>query len=753
MKIQKWFKRNYKEILIDGFIGFFVLGLIVSGGIFIWISTLEIPDLSAFEQRRIQQSTKIYDRTGEVMLYDLHQDVRRTIVPFEEISYHMKNATVAIEDDQFYKHYGIDPLAIVRSMINNVRSGGGPFDGAGGSTITQQVIKNSLLEQEKRLTRKIKEAILAIKIERVLSKDEILNHYLNESPYGGTIYGVEEASQAFFAKSASDLTLPEAAYLAALPQAPTRLSPYGNNRESLDRRQKLVLERMLVNDFITKEEYEAAVAVEVEFQPQAVTGIRAPHFVMYIRELLVEKFGEEALSEKGYRVITSLDWELQQEAERIVAEKAEHNEKTFNASNAGMVAIDPKTGDILVMVGSRNYFDEEIDGNFNTALAPRQPGSSIKPIVYASAFSKGYTPDTKVYDVKTQFSSVCEPWDLSNENPCYSPNNYNNQFIGPISLRNALAQSLNIPAVKVLYLTGIRDAIKLAGDMGITTLNDPDRLGLTLVLGGGEVKLLEHTGAYAVFANEGVKAERRPILRIENAQGTVIEEVAVREERVLDRNVALTISDVLSDNNARAPLWGYNSAVHFADRDVAVKSGSTNNSRDAWIMGYAPNLAVGVWTGNNDNASMNGLSGLIATPMWRSFMDVALAKLDKESFGEAPATNPTIKPILRGEIVDANMLLQNIQAGTGSSTIDLASLTSGMHNILHYVNKSDPLGAYPTNPANDSQYNNWEYAVQQWVNATYVPLIPQVDAQIQENEDEDEDDRRSSRRNRDNDDN
>jgi len=751
MKIQKWFKRNYKEILIDGFIGLFVLGLIVCGGLFIWISTLEIPDLSAFEQRRIQQSTKIYDRTGEVLLYDLHQDVRRTIVPFEEISYHMKNATVAIEDDQFYKHYGIDPLAIVRSMINNVRSGGGPFDGAGGSTITQQVIKNSLLEQEKHLTRKIKEAILAIKIERVLSKEEILNHYLNESPYGGTIYGVEEASQAFFAKSASDLTLPEAAYLAALPQAPTRLSPYGNNRDSLDRRQKLVLERMLVNDFITKEEYEAAVAVEVEFQPQAVTGIRAPHFVMYIRELLVEKYGEEALSEKGYRIITSLDWELQQEAERIVAEKAEHNEKTFNASNAGMVAIDPKTGDVLVMVGSRNYFDEEIDGNFNTALAPRQPGSSIKPIVYASAFSKGYTPDTKVYDVKTQFSSVCEPWDLSNENPCYSPNNYNNQFVGPISLRNALAQSLNIPAVKVLYLTGIRDAIKLAGDMGITTLNDPDRLGLTLVLGGGEVKLLEHTGAYAVFANEGVKAERRPILRIEDAQGRVLEETAVREERVLDRNAALTISDILSDNNARAPLWGYNSAVYFADRDVAVKSGSTNNSRDAWIMGYAPNLAVGVWTGNNDNAPMNGLSGLIATPMWRAFMDVALAKLDKESFGEAPATDPTIKPILRGEIVDANMMLQNIQAGNGSSTIDLASLTSGMHNILHYVNKSDPLGAYPTNPANDSQYNNWEYAVQQWVNATYVPLIPQVD--IQEAEDDDEDNNRPSRRNRNSDDN
>jgi penicillin-binding protein 1C len=752
MKIQTWLKHHYKDLLIDAAVGFFVLGLLLAGALFIWISTLEIPDLSAFEQRRVQQSTKIYDRTGEVLLYDLHQDVRRTIVPFENISHHLKNATVAIEDDQFYNHYGIDPMAILRALVSNF-SKGDLLGGQGGSTITQQVVKNSLLEQEKRLTRKIKEWILAIKIERVLTKDEILSHYLNESPYGGTIYGAEEASQAFFAKSASDLTLPEAAYLAALPQAPTRLSPYGNNKTTLDARQKLVLERMLKNDFITKEEYETAVNTPVEFQPQAVTGIRAPHFVMYIRELLVDKYGEEALSEKGFRVITSLDWELQQEAERIVAEKAAHNEKTFNASNAGMVAMDPKTGDILVMVGSRNYFDDQIDGNFNTTLAPRQPGSSIKPVVYASAFSKGYTPDTKVFDLKTQFSTACEPWDLSNEAPCYSPNNYNGKFVGPISLRNAMAQSLNIPAVKVLYLTGIKDAIKLAGDMGISTLNDPDRLGLTLVLGGGEVKLLEHTGAYAVFANEGVKAERRPILRIENAQGETIEETPVHEERVLDREVALQISDILSDNNARAPLWGYNSAVNFTDRDVAIKSGSTNNSRDAWLMGYAPNFVLGVWTGNNDNAPMNGLSGLIATPMWRAFMDIALAKLDKESFGEPPATDPSLKPVLRGEIVDAGMLLQNIQSG--STTLDLMGVSSGIHNILHYVDKRNPTGPYPTNPQNDPQYNNWEWAVQKWKEQTYLPLIPKVEEDAEDDdEDNDDDNNRSNNRRslRDNDD-
>lgn len=752
-KIKKWLRRHVKDIFIDVTIGFFVIGLIAVGGVFIWVSTLEIPDLSAFEQRRIQQSTKIYDKTGEVLLYDLHQDVRRTIVPYEDISYHIKNATVAIEDDQFYKHYGIDPLAIFRAAFANFSSGD-ILGGQGGSTITQQVIKNSILEREKRLTRKIKEAILAIKIERVLTKDQILSHYLNESPYGGTIYGVEEASQAFFGKSASDITLPEAAYLAALPQAPTYLSPYGTHRDVLDSRQKLVLERMRIHGFIKQEEYDAAIAIPVEFQPQAVTGIRAPHFVMFIREQLVEKYGEEALSEKGFRVITTLDWELQQEAERILKEHAEDVETRFNADNSAMVAVDPQTGDVLTMVGSRDYFDEEIDGNFNAAIASRQPGSSIKPIVYASAFSKGYTPSTKVFDVKTQFSSVCEPWDLSNENPCYSPNNYNSKFVGPISLRNALAQSLNIPAVKVLYLTGIKDAIKLAGDMGITTINDPDRLGLTLVLGGGEVKLLEHTGAYGVFANEGVKADRRTILRIEDNNGTVVEETPVQERRVLDRDVALQISDVLSDNNARAPLWGYNSQINFTDRDVAAKSGSTNNSRDAWIMGYAPNLAVGIWVGNNGNGSMNGMSGLIATPQWREFMDIALALREKKSFAEAPAMDPNIKPILRGDIVDTAALIQNIQLG--STTLDIAGVTSGIHNILHFVDKRNPLGPYPTNPSSDSQYANWEYAVQNWKTQTYAsiipPTLPMGSASTTDEDEEEEEERPRNRRNSNNDD-
>lgn len=731
-KLKRFFAKHGFELLIDIGIAVFVIGLIAVGGVFIWVSTLNIPDLSSFEERRILQSTKIYDRTGEILLYDLHQDVKRTIVPFEEISRHIKNATVAIEDDQFYNHPGIDIKAIARAALSNLTAGD-LLGGQGGSTITQQVIKNSVLEQEKKLTRKIKEAILSLRLEQVLTKDEILSHYLNESPYGGTIYGVEEASQAFFGKSASDITLTEAAYLAALPQAPTYLSPYGNNRDALESRKNLVLKRMQINGFITEEEYNEASATTIEFQPQAVTGIRAPHFVMFIREQLAARFGEETLAERGFRVITTLDWELQKAGEEILAEKVATNATKYNANNAGLVAIDPQTGDILTMVGSRNYFDEEIDGNFNVTLAPRQPGSSIKPIVYASAFKDGYTPETIVYDVRTQFSTSCDPWEYTSATPCYSPNNYNNQFKGPITFRNALAQSLNIPAVKALYLTGIDDAIKLSADLGITTLNDPKRLGLTLVLGGGEVKLLEHVGAYGTFANEGMRAKQRSILRIEDNRGEVVLENEVEETRVLDREVALQISDVLSDNVARAPLWGNFSLVNFGDRDIAIKSGSTNNLRDAWLMGYAPNLAVGVWVGNNDNAPMGGgLSGLIATPMWRAYMDVALEKVDDQDFPEPAALDSGLKPILRGENFDTSLFVsQLLQNASSTENIDLEAITAGIHSILYFVNKHDPRGPYPNNPSADSQYELWEYGVQKWKEEEYGALFKTPDLDIE----------------------
>ncbi len=720
---KNWFKKNYKNLAIDGLIVTFVASILIISGVLIWVSTLEIPDLSSFEDRRVLQTTKIYDRTGEILLYDLHQDIKRTIVPYSQISRHIKNATIAIEDERFYSHPGVDIRGIMRAAIQNLTEGD-LLGGQGGSTITQQVIKNSILQKDKKLARKVKEAILAIKLERVLTKDEILAIYLNESPYGGTIYGVEEASQSFFGKKAADVTIAEAAYLAALPQAPTYLSPHGNNREALDSRKNIVLEKMFAGGFITEEEKNEAMETEVEFLSANVTGIRAPHFVMYIREQLVEKYGEEALAERGLRVITTLDYELQQEAEAIVAKHAETNITRFNANNAGLVATDPKTGDVLVMVGSRDYFSEDIDGNYNIALANRQPGSSIKPFAYATAFSKGYLPQTIVFDVRTQFSPACDAWSTSSESPCYSPNNYNNKFVGPISLRNALAQSLNIPAVKVLYLAGMNNVLKLAADMGLTTLNDPERYGLTMVLGGGEVKLLDMTHAYGVFANEGLRANPRNILRIEDPRGEIVYESEVETKQVLDRNVALMISDVLSDNVARTPLWGANSLVNFPDRDVASKTGSTNNYYDAWMMGYAPNLAVGVWVGNNIPASMNGLSGLIVTPMWREFMDFALEKRDKEYFAQPDIELAGKKPIIRGEYIDASIIQQQLNDNNDDANdLSIQDITGNIHNILHFVDKNDPNGSYPSNPAQDQQYYNWEYSVQQWKQATYGALL------------------------------
>ncbi len=715
--LQRWWKKiSLKELIVDALIVVFATTVIGVAGGLVWVSTLEIPDLSSFEERRVLQSTKLYDRTGEILLYDLHQDVKRTVIPFTDISRHIKNATIAIEDDRFYSHFGIEPTAILRAVITNLTEGE-LLSGQGGSTITQQVIKNSVLEREKTVTRKVKEWILAIKLERVMSKDDILGIYLNESPYGGTIYGVEEATQAFFGKRAADVTIAEAAYIASIPQAPTRLSPYGNNKAVLDERQQLTLKNMHTQGFISDEEYEAAKNEVVTFQPQAVTGIRAPHFVMFVREQLVKKYGDEAIAERGLRVITTLDWDLQKEAEKIVAEYGAINVEKFKADNAGMVATDPKTGDLLVMVGSRDYFNPEIDGNFNTTIASRQPGSAIKPFIYATAFSKGYLPDTVVYDVATQFSPLCPPDSTSSESPCYAPKNYNNKYIGPISLRNALAQSLNIPAVKILYLAGLKDSLKLAADMGLTTLNDPDRYGLTLVLGGGEVRLLDMTYAYGVFANEGIAATPRSILRVEDNRGNIIDEYPIETRRVLDKNAALMISDVLSDNVARTPLWGANSLVNFPNRSVASKTGSTNNLRDAWLMGYAPNISVGTWVGNNGNEPMGGgLSGLIVTPMWRKFIDYALAKLPEESFTQPTINRVGVKPILRGEYINTTDLLEKIEAG---EQLNLNDIYENIHSILHFVDRTNPTGPAPTNPASDPQYENWEYAVQRWKEETY----------------------------------
>ncbi len=587
---------------------FISLGFIITGLFFVWISTISIPDFNSLSspEREITESTKIYDRTGEILLYDVHDNIKRTVVSFEKISRFIKNTTVAIEDDRFYEHYGVRPLATFRAIFIQPLRGKGV---QGGSTITQQVIKNSLLTNERKISRKLKEWILAIKLERVLSKDAILTLYLNEAPYGGNIYGIEEASRSFFGKSASDLNLVESAYLASLPKAPTYYSPYGNNRDKLEERKNLVLKRMLDLNYISQKEYSDALDQKVEFLTQDPYGIRAPHFVIWVQEYLVKKYGEKAVREGGFKVITTLNYSLQQKAEEIVAQFGKINEEKFNAKNAGMIGIDPKTGQVLVMVGSRNYFDTKNEGNFNVTLGHRQPGSAFKPFVYATAFEKGYTPDTILFNLKTQFSTLCDSdgKPLSSEidpEVCYTPKNYDHKYNGPITMRDALAQSVNIPAIKTLYLTGLKDSLNTAVKMGITSLTDVNKYGLTLVLGGGEVSLLDITSAYGVFANNGIRNKYVNILKIEDRNGNNLEEYVFNPQQVIPKKVASQISNILSDNKARTPAFGAYSPLYFPGRDVAVKTGTTNEYRDAWTIGYTPNFTLGAWVGNNNNSSM-----------------------------------------------------------------------------------------------------------------------------------------------------
>lgn len=705
---------------------FLSVGFFSAGVIAILMVTIKVPDFKSFEERKVVESSKIYDRTGEVLLYSIQDNTKRTVVPLDQISRYIKNATVAIEDAEFYQHFGIKPTSILRAIFANITTGS---YGQGGSTITQQVVKNTLLTNEKTISRKIKEWILAIKLEKILNKEQILTLYLNEVPYGGNIYGVEEASLAFFGKHAKDLDLGESAYLAALPQAPTFYSPYGNHKDRLDERKKLVLSRMRELGFISEEESVLALAETVSFLPQESRGIKAPHFVTWVREYLAEKYGEEALTERGLKVITTLDYELQKKAESAVETFGKENEEKFNAKNAGMVGIDPRTGEVLVMVGSRDYFNRDAEGNFNVTLAHRQPGSAFKPFVYATAFGKGYTPETVVFDLETQFQTTCDTEGKplkpgGDPKECYMPGNYDNVFRGPVTLRNALAQSINIPAIKVLYLAGIKDSIETARKMGIEELSNPDQYGLTLVLGGGEVSLLDMTSAYGVFANGGIRNPYQGILRVEDGSGAVLEEFSPRPTEVLQKNVALQVSDILSDNVARAPAFGDRSYLYFDGKDVAVKTGTTNDYKDAWIVGYTPSFALGAWVGNNDNTPMEKkVAGFIVAPMWNSFMKEVLSdpSHQNETF-EKPATGDSsaLKPILRGiwrggESYFVDSISGKLATEYTPQETRRERVLTNVHEILYWVDKGNPLGPPPEHPENDPQFGLWEKPVKDWV--------------------------------------
>src|SRR3989344_960828 len=410
--MRKSFKKLLRKSKKD-LVFMFVAGLfVVLGAGLLWFSSLQIPDIASFIQRCLGQSRKIYARTGAVLLYDLSQNMRRTVVPFDKMAPYLKQAAIVIEDEDFYKHGGIKISSLMRALFVDIFS---LEFSQGGSTITQQVVKNSLLTRKKTITRKIKEIFLAVKLDRSVSKDQILELYLNDSPYGGTLYGVEEAAQAYFGKSALDVTVAEAAYLAALPQSPSYYSPYGKHRDELDQRKDLVLQKMKEQGYLSDEEYKKALEEKVAFEPNITGGIKAPHFVMYIKQYLEEKYGDQLVSEGGLKVITSLNYDLQKKAEDILNKYALENAKLYHATNAALVTIDAPTGQILTMVGSRDYFDTEVDGNYNVTTAKRQPGSSFKPFVYAAAFNAGYRPETILFDLPIQFTASCDASNLSSE--------------------------------------------------------------------------------------------------------------------------------------------------------------------------------------------------------------------------------------------------------------------------------------------------------------------------------------------------
>lgn len=726
-------RKFFKNLVLLG-AGIFIL---TTGIIIIWLSSLRIPDFHSFENRKVVNSTKIYDRTGEILLYDIHQDTKRTDVSFEDMGVNIKNATVAIEDSEFYNHGGIRITSILRAVLSNVFGTGRT---QGGSTITQQLVKNTLLTQKKTYARKIKEWVLAVKIDKSISKEKILEYYLNEAPYGGSVYGIAEASQTYFNKEAQDLTLAEAAYLASTPQSPTFLSPYGKNKDKLEARKDLVLARMLELNFIKKEEYDKAKNEAVIFVPQAITGIRAPHFVFFIKDYIEEKYGSEVVEKGGLKVTTTLDYSLQEKGEQFVKEGALQNKKDWNGENASLVAIDPKTGQILTMIGSRDYFDKAIDGNFNVATASRQPGSSFKPFIYATALNKGFTPDTVLFDLATEFQTTCDAQGKAlprhNQKDCYMPDNYDEKFRGPIALRSALAQSINLVAVKLFYLAGTADSLKTAEDMGISTLGDLGRYGLTLVIGGGEVSLLDMTSAYGVFANNGYRSPYTGILKIEDSSGKILEEFQLNTQEVLPKNTALTISDILSDEKARVPTFGIHSALFIPRKDVAVKTGTTNNNRDAWTIGYTPSLVVGVWAGNNDNQPMKKGGVAVAGPIWNKFINEALKTLPDEKFEEPNLEiNPLeVKPILRGSWQgNENFFIDKISKklaspNTPKETTEERVITN-VHSILYWVDKNNILGAPSVDPSRDPQFNHWEIPVQNWwaQNKTKYEIITESD--------------------------
>lgn len=606
LKIPKTAK--FKYLFVGTAASFLFLFLPLYGYTFI----KSLPDPRTLANQETPQTTKIYDR-NKVLLYQIYANQNRTDVPLSKIPKNLINATIAIEDKNFYKTVGFDIEGIARSAIADIK--GQPLQG--GSTITQQLIKTRLLTPERTFERKIKEIILAVWAEQLYSKEEILEMYFNQVPYGGTAWGAQAGAQTYFGKNVEELTLAESAFLAGLPQAPTTYSPYGTNPDLWKSRQKDILARMVEDEYISSEDAKKATEEKLTFEPPR-NNIKAPHFVMYVKDLLVEKYGLPIVERGGLTVITSLDLKTQEIAQNIITEEVEKSAH-LGFTNAGTLITNPQNGDILAMVGGKDYYDEA-GGNYNVTTALRQPGSTIKVVTYSAALLNGATAATTIQDTPVTYASA--------GSPSYSPVNYDGRFHGTVTLRNALGNSINIPAVKTLNQVGISKMVDLAKDMGISTWSDPENYGLSITLGAAEAKMTDMATVYGTLANNGKRVDLNPFIKITTYQGAVLEEkTEPREKTVLPEEIAFIISNILADNNARSMEFGRNSPLNIPKHTVSVKTGTTDNKRDNWTIGYTPNLLTAVWVGNNDNSPMNprlasGITG--AAPIWNKIMNTML---------------------------------------------------------------------------------------------------------------------------------
>lgn len=700
----------FKRLLIWGTSAtliFFIISFIFIA----WISQ-DLPTTTVIENRKLTQSTRIFDRTGTTILWEVYDTEQRTPINLVDLPNHIKWAAIVAEDRNFYSHGGIKFTSIIRAALSNVLRGG---RGQGGSTITQQFIKNSLLTTEKTYIRKLKEAILAWQLEKRFSKDEILELYLNEIPYGSVAYGVEAASNRYFNKKAAELNLAEAATIAALPQSPTYYSPYGPHKDELTKRTNFIINSMVSEGYISTKESEIAKSTKLKFNT-ANSSIRAPHFVFYIREQLASMYGEEVIENGGLKVITTLDLFKQDVAEEIITEKGEYNAENFEASNSAMLVMDPKNGQILSMVGSRDFFNKDIDGEVNVTLRPRQPGSSFKPIVYATSFIEGLTPDTILFDLPTTFR--VEPEE-------YEPKNYNNAIHGPVTIRQSLGSSLNIPAVKTTYLVGIDKVLNFADKLHYSTFKDRSRFGLSIVLGGAEVTMLEHLSAYNTFAREGIYHKPVSILKIEDSKGRVLLDNNSKKnegEQIFDPQIAKLVNSILFDNEARQLTFSPNNYLFLGERPVAAKTGTTNDFRDAWTIGYTPSIAVAVWVGNNDNSTMSkgATGGAVASPIWNAFMKRILGDTAIEFFSTPEGYNTSTKPMINGKFNFKNKVSVDSNSGLLAteytpSTTKIEKTFSEVHNILHYVRPGNISGPAPNKPWEESNYTSWEIPIEKWL--------------------------------------